>query len=122
MYRDIQIVRQGSRIFPYAVPKIDATKTFWYDIFSIFGNEAILFNYFDALVIINNSALPIHYYHQSVNEDYLILPNSTQPITRRPFSRFGFYNPDGAIDVAAGEVTMNMRRLPPDVTAVVNQS
>ena len=120
--RDAQIIAMGSRVFPYSVPLISHATIYWYDIKSLFPVEADLWDYFDSLVILNNSALPLHFYLNQSDNDYYILPYGTQPITRRAFRTFGFYNPDGANDIAAGLVTMNMRRLPPDVVPVVTQS
>jgi len=111
---------QGSRLFSYAVPLVAATKTYWYDIYSIFGADADLFDYFDSLNISNNSALPVHFYLDSKDNDYYILAYGIQPVTRRPFRRFGFYNPDAANDIAADLIQMSMRRLPPDIMPVVN--
>jgi hypothetical protein len=119
-----QVLRSGSRLFPYSVPIIVASaakETNFGDIKALFGNEAEVFDYFDTVVIYNNSALPVYFYlNNDVNEAYYILPYGTQPITRRPFRTFSFYNPDAAIDIAAGSVYMNMRRLPPDVVSTVS--
>ena len=121
--REAQVIAQGSRIFPYSVPLIAHTQTYWYDLQSVFTRQELsLWDYMDSLVILNNSALPVHFYLNQADNDYYILPYGTQPITRRAFRTFGFYNPDAANDIAAGLVTMNMRRLPPDIMSVVNQS
>ena len=121
--RELQIVNQGSRIYQFSVPAIVATKTYWYDLPAVMGvQEAALYNFLDSLVILNNSALPIHFYLNSADNDYYILAYGTQPISRRAFRTFGLYNPDAITDIAAGLVTMSMRRLPPDIVSVVNQS
>jgi hypothetical protein len=122
--RDFEIVRMGSRVFPYSVPQITHATTFWYDLPTMIGNqqEAALWDYLDSLVILNNSALPVHFYLNNTDNDYYILPYGTQPVTRRAFRTIGFYNPDVANDITAGLVTVNMRRLPPDVISVINQS
>lgn len=122
MYRELQVVKMGSRVFPYSVPLIAATLTYWYDLTYIFGNEMRLWDYFDSLVVQNNSALPVHFYLNSTDDDYYILAYGTQPISRRPFRRFGVYNPDLAVDIAADLVTLTMRRLPSGVLGVVSQS
>ena len=121
--RELNVIRQGSRIFPYSVPAVNHTVTVAVDIGSLFPVEAQLWDYFDSLVILNNSALPVHFYlNCNKLDDYYILPYGTQPITRRAFRSFSFYNPDGALDIAAGLISMQMRRLPPDAMSVVNQS
>jgi hypothetical protein len=123
MNRDIQVISQGSRIFGYSVPIIAASKVYWYSLADVMtAQEQALWDYMDSLVILNNSALPLHFYLNQTDNDYYILPYGTQPITRRAFRTFGFFNPDAANDITAGLVTMNMRRLPPDITAVVTQS
>ena len=122
MYREMSVVSRGSRIFPYAVPAVVAVTTYWYDLKGIFGIEADLWDYFDSVVVLNNSALPVHFYLNSFDDDYYILPFGTQPVTRRPFRRFGFYNPDVALPIAVGLITMSMRRLPTGIIGVVNQS
>ena len=121
--RDAQVIAQGSRVFPYSVPIITATNTFWYDLSAVMSaQEKAFWDYMDSLVILNNSAYPVHFYLNNADNDYYILPYGTQPITRRAFRTFGFYNPDSTNDITAGLVTMNMRRLPPDVVSVINQS
>ena len=121
--RDNQVKAQGSRVYPFAVPQVTHALTFWYDLLSVMSaQEASLWDYMDSLVILNNSALPVHLYLNNTDNDYYILPYGTQPISRRAFRTFGFYNPDVANDIVAGLITMNMRRLPPDIISVVNQS
>jgi hypothetical protein len=120
MQQDVRTIRQGSRQFPFTSAAIIAsTPTTWYDLKSLFGYEADLWDYFDSLMVYNNSALPVHLYLNSPADDYLILGYSAQPVTRRAFRSFGLYNPDGAVDIAAGLITMQMRRLPPNVQPVV---
>jgi hypothetical protein len=120
--RDLQVISGGSRIFPYAVPIQVHAVTNWYDLRAMFGNEMLFWDYLDSVTIQNNSTLPIWFYLNSTDNGYYILSYGTQPITRRPFRTFGFYNPDGAVDIAAGLITMNMRRLPSGVMGVVKQS
>lgn len=116
-----RIIAQGSRNFPYVnADAIVAGATVWIDIHNHFGNEARQFDYFDTAVITNNSAQAVHFYLNSPAEDYYILPYQSQPITRRAFRRFGFYNAT-LIDIAIGEISASMRRLPPDIMSVIQQ-
>jgi hypothetical protein len=110
--REDQLLQQGSRTFPYSVPAVNHTQTNWYHFNNLFPTEATIWTYVDSIVIQNNSALPVHFYLNSTDNDYTILPFGVQPITRRACRAFGFYNPDAASDIAAGLILMNMRRLP----------
>ena len=114
---EARIIAQGSRIFWYNVPAVIHATTQQYTLKDILPQlDMSIFQYLDSVVILNNSALPVHFYlNGQADNDYYILPYGTQPITRRAFRSFAFYNPDGANDIAANLITMNMRRLPPGI-------
>jgi hypothetical protein len=121
--REAQVISLGSRLFPYSVPLVAHTQTYWYNIKDVINQqEAALWDYLDSLVILNNSGLPVNFYLNNSDNDYYILAYGTQPISRRAFRTFGFFNPDAANDIAAGLISMNMRRLPPDVISTVQVS
>lgn len=117
--RETQIIAQGSKMFTPAIGAITPATLIWYDVASL-EPDAQLFEPLDSIVIQNNSAVRIEFYLDTQNDDYTILPFSTQPISRRSFRRFGIRNDDVAVGIAAGAVIIFMRRLPPDVMPTVS--
>jgi hypothetical protein len=112
-----QIIKAGSRNFNYSVPVIDAGVTKWFHNYDLFP-EARLFDYLDYINIINNSAQLITLYVNSHDDSYPVPSYMIQPVSRKAFRQFGIKN-EGALATVAGDIVVSCRRLPPDVTQVV---
>ncbi len=75
---------------------------------------------FDSLIVENNSAVNIEVYLNGDTSDAYYVPSyMVQPIMRRWYRFLSIKNLDGAAATAAGDIQLQFRRLPPDITPTV---
>lgn len=114
---DTKLALAGSPLYTLTLGVLAFGETVWHDKDSDFPDSQ-KFDYLDNAVLINNSAQPIKLY-LSPTEFYTALAYQVQPVTNRPFRTYAIRN-DGIADTGAGEVILEMRRLPPSITSVQN--
>jgi len=117
MTRSQQLINEGSQNYPYSSPIIVAGATLWIDIAASFPQARTYFP-LDFAEVINNSAQNITVFLNSVTESRVIPSYMIKPF-RQPLRQIGLRN-DGAADTVAGDITINFKRLPPNVQYVVN--
>jgi len=117
MTRSQQLINEGSQNYPYSSPIIVAGATLWIDIAASFPQARTYFP-LDFAEVINNSAQNITVFLNSVSESRVIPSYMIKPF-RQPLRQIGLRN-DGAAATVAGDITINFKRLPPNVQYVVN--
>lgn len=112
-----QLLKTGSKNFKYDMPAFDPGVTKWFKNTDLFS-DAYLFDYLDSITLINNSGQGVTLYINSPDDSYYVPSYMVQPVSRKAFRQFGVKN-EGAVAIAAGELVVSLRRLPPDVMEVV---
>lgn len=114
-----EIVAMGSPNYNQDLGIIAATAEVWYDMKSTFPGSQI-YDYFDSIVITNNSAEKIEFYLNTKGDTYTMLAFQVLPLSGRAFRYWGVKNLDAVNNTAASEINLQMRRLPPQVQPVIN--
>jgi len=105
---------QGSPNYVVSVGAIASGAEEYHDI-NTETPDAEKYDFMDSILITNNSAQKIEF-RLNRYDVYPILGYQVQPITRRP-CRFYTIKNVGALATVAGEVTVQYRRLPPEIIA-----
>lgn len=117
MTRGQELLNDGSQNYPYSAPVIVAGTVLWIDIATEFPQARTYFP-LDFAEIINNSAQPITVYLNSRSESRLVPSYMIKPF-RQPLRQIGLEN-IGVDDTVAGDILINLRRLPPDIQITAN--
>lgn len=114
-----EVIARGSKTYEYKCGALTHGTLYWYNLGDIFP-EGRAFIPFDSIEVNNNSGAILTLYLNSISEPFTIPAYMIKPIARRPFRQLGIKNVDAAIDTAADEVILHVRRLPPNVQVVVS--
>ena len=116
--RTEQLIRDGSDTYEYTnAAIIAAAAVVWLDVAALFPQSRIFFP-LDSIEVINNSAQPITLFLNSHTVTETVPSYMIKPINGKAVRQFGLRN-DGLVDIAAGEIIVHLKRLPPDVQVVV---
>lgn len=115
------MINQGSQTYTYANAGAIAVGAaiVWVDLEQQFP-RCRMFLPLDSLEFINNSGAMIRLYLNSMTEFMDIPGFIIKPLNRRPLRRVGIENIDALVDIAIGEIIAHFRRLPQQVTTIVN--
>jgi hypothetical protein len=114
--RAAQLESMGSRMFSAYDGIIAAGATVVHDM-TVDNPEIKAFQFADSIIVTNNSAQPLEYWHNGA-ERYYIPAYSMQPVMGRPANNYKIVNV-GAGATVANDVFVQYRRLAPSVQKVV---
>lgn len=109
--------KQGSPVYPVNIGALAAAASERQNIRDIDRNAYDIYEYLDSAVVINNSAQPITV--RIGTSDYRILAYTTQSITKVIIRELLVTN-SGTAATLAGEVRIELRRLPVNIQMVSN--
>lgn len=113
-----QLINQGSETYEYTNAGIIAAgAVVWVDVAAEFPESRTFFP-LDSIEVINNSAQEITLYLNSHTVSETVPSYMIKPINGKAIRQFGLKN-NGAAGIAAGEIIVHLKRLPPDVQVVV---
>ena len=109
------VINEGSRTWEFANAGIIAAGASETVRVSEEFPRSKLFDPLDSIEVINNSAMPVSLRLNSPTEVYTIPSYMVKPIANKPFRQFSLTNA-GAVNIAAGEVIVHVKRLAGSVT------
>ncbi len=107
----------GTRTFEHTCGAIAVGASEWVNLLGGDIPAARFYLPLDSITVLNNSGETITLYLNSVADGITIPPYMVKPIARKSFRSFGILNA-GAAGIAAGEVLIQMKKLPPNVQVV----
>lgn len=117
--RQASVIAEGSQTYQFKTAGIAASAKEVVRISEQFP-RARLFEPLDSIEVINNSGCDITLSLNSPSEVYTIPAYMSKPIARKSFFQFSLTNESAVTAVAAGEITVHVKRLPPNIQLVAN--
>lgn len=111
------LYENGSQTFEHTCGAIAVGASEWVNLLNGDIAGARFFLPLDSITVMNNSGETITLYLNSVSDGITIPAYMVKPIARKAFRSFGILNA-GTAGINAGEIIVQMRKLPPNVQVV----